>query len=506
MQVVELKLKSSEQVQDAFTLVRKGASAQGAQIVADYCVENNDYRGAIEFLLIANKSDEAFRLAQSQGMIDAYTAALGENIGTEDALRVASYYEKSQNFGLAGKFYSLAGQYSRALKYFIQCGDREIDAAIEVVGKSQTESLTHQLLDFLVGEKDGVPKDPNYIYRLYLALKKYEDAAKTALIIARQEQDLGNYPLAHSVIIETIRQLEDAGIKVSLQLRQTFVLLHSYIRVRSLIKADDHLGAARLLMRVTQNVSRFPVSVVNILTSAVIECQRAGLKTASYDFAVTLMRPEYRAQIDASLKKKIEAIVRRRVQEGEEPQEETSVCPISQQLIPVTSLECPTTRDALPMCVVSGKHMVLDDWCFCPVSKFPALYSEYVKYIETDIKAVLALSGKDILGGVQASPKSIGQKLATMTTSDPVLGKPVAVSDLKLASAEEAMKYIQRYNNVVEKKEEEEGAEEAGGDKKNPEGSGGKADKNGESSPPKKSNSKSQRQRLKEKNKRAGNK
>ena len=34
------------------------------------------------------------------------------------------------------------------------------------------------------------------------------------------------------------------------------------------------------------------------------------------------------------------------------------------------------------MCVVTGRHMVLDDWCFCPVSKCPALYSEYIKYIE----------------------------------------------------------------------------------------------------------------------------
>ena len=84
------------------------------------------------------------------------------------------------------RFYSLCGQYSRALKLFIQCGDKEIDAAIEVVGRSQNENLTHQLIDFLVGEKDGVPKAQNYTYRLYLALKKYDDAAKTALIIGEE--------------------------------------------------------------------------------------------------------------------------------------------------------------------------------------------------------------------------------------------------------------------------------------------------------------------------------
>lgn len=161
------------------------------------------------------------------------------------------------------RFYSLCGQYSRALKLFIQCGDKEIDSAIEVVGRSQNENLTHQLIDFLVGEKDGVPKDQNYIYRLYLALKKYDDAAKTALIIgtvfekcsarlaplivgfyllgiiARSEQDAGNYALAHSVVVETIREFENAGMNVSLQLRQTFVLLHSYIIVKSLVRSGN---------------------------------------------------------------------------------------------------------------------------------------------------------------------------------------------------------------------------------------------------------------------------
>lgn len=44
--------------------------------MAEYCQETNDYRGAIEFLLIANKSDEAFKLAQSQSIVDVYTGML----------------------------------------------------------------------------------------------------------------------------------------------------------------------------------------------------------------------------------------------------------------------------------------------------------------------------------------------------------------------------------------------------------------------------------------------
>jgi hypothetical protein len=419
---------------------------------------------------------------------------------------------------LLHRFYALCGQYPRALRLFIQCGDREIDAAIEVVGKSQNESLTHQLIDFLVGEKDGVPKDPNYIYRLYLALKKYDDAAKTALIIARQEQDLGNYNLAHSVVVETIRQLEDAGMKVSLQLRQSFVLLHSYMLVKNLVKRGDHDGAARLLLRIAQSVSKFPLHMVQLLTSTVIECQRAGLKASSYEYAAILMRPEYRPSIDANLKRKIEAIVRRRYAQGEEAPEPTSACPVSGQEIPITQLECPTTRDALPMCVVSGRHMVLDDWCFCPVSKCPALYSEYVRYIEDELRAAAAASstagdgaapgpvspgsraaaaagaGAGAGSGAATSSAKLSSLSSSMSVSDPVMGKSVSISDLVMSTPEEAKKYIQRYNNEVEKKEtkREEGGASGGAQsptsgKSNPDGLLGEDAENATGSSSKKS-------------------
>lgn len=90
-------------MQQAFDLVRQTASAQGAQYVAEYCEEASDFRGAVEFLLIAGKSDEAFKLAQSHGIVEAYAGYLGEGISAEDAVKVAHYYEKAQNFGQAGR-------------------------------------------------------------------------------------------------------------------------------------------------------------------------------------------------------------------------------------------------------------------------------------------------------------------------------------------------------------------------------------------------------------------
>ena len=34
------------------------------------------------------------------------------------------------------------------------------------------------------------------------------------------------------------------------------------------------------------------------------------------------------------------------------------------------------------MCVVTGQHMVKEDWCLCPRSRMPALMSHYESYLQ----------------------------------------------------------------------------------------------------------------------------
>jgi WD repeat-containing protein 19 len=348
--VVRLYLEELGRPEKAFDIVRKTASSTGAQLVAHYCKGEGNYRGAIEFLLMAKCSEDAFVLAKAHECMDVYTKVLGDGIAPDEAASVASYYEGQHLLGQAGHFYSLCGQYARALKLFLQCGEKEVDRAIEVVGKARNDMLTHTLIDFLMGETDGVPKEPFHIYRLYLALGNYTQAAKTAVIISRQEQDLGNYKQAHNILFETIKQLEEHKVRVPQSLRRPFTLLHSYMLVKKLVKRGDHAGAARMLLRVAVSISKFPSHKVPILTSTVIECTKAGLKASALEYAMQLMRPEYRQHVDPKFKRKIEGLVRR--PKDPNPEEEfspLSPCPISSQLIPITSLECPTTKDAIPM-------------------------------------------------------------------------------------------------------------------------------------------------------------
>ena len=129
--------------------------------------------------------------------------------------------------------------------------------------------------------------------------------------IAKQEQELGNYKLAHSQLYDTYKELESQGKAPSSELVRNLTLLHSYTLAKCLIRLGDHRGAARMLVRVARSISRFPSHVVQILTSTVVECQRAKLKKTAFEYASMLMRPEYRDQVAPAYKKKIELLVRK---------------------------------------------------------------------------------------------------------------------------------------------------------------------------------------------------
>ena len=154
-------------------------------------------------------------------------------------------------------------------------------------------------------------KSNDYLFRVHLSLENYEAAAKMAFLIARNEQEMGNYKIAHGYLLNTLLELKKHSILPSSEYSKALLLLHSYILVRSKVRDGDHNTAARLLVRVAKNISKFPSHVVPILTSTVIECQRANMKKTAYEYACVLMRPEYRNNITAEYKRKIENIVRK---------------------------------------------------------------------------------------------------------------------------------------------------------------------------------------------------
>lgn len=54
------------------------------------------------------------------------------------------------------------------------------------------------------------------------------------------------------------QELKRNKIKAPLEMQTNMRLLHSYILVRLHVKRNDHLKGARMLIRVANNISKFP--------------------------------------------------------------------------------------------------------------------------------------------------------------------------------------------------------------------------------------------------------
>lgn len=371
--VVRLCLENLNEPQKAFQLVRETQLTSGAERVAEYCRKQGNIRGAVEFLLRANNNDEAFSMAERHDEMETFEQNLGEKGTPSQRLQIARYYEQRNHLSKAAEHYCLCKQYDMALRLYLKVGEKEIDHAIDVVGKARNDSLTHTLIDYLMGETDNVPKDPNYVYRLHKALGNYMQAAGTALIIAKQEQDMGNYKHAHQLLYRTYQDLKGQKLALPQELWRRLMILHSYVIVKRLVKTGDHQTAALMLLRVASNIQQFPAHIVPILTSVVIECQRAKMTTEAYDKACMLMRPEYRTQISEQYKKKIENIVRKPLaDDAKETVEVSTACMYCSFMLPESQLDCPNCKNISPFCVASGMRMVRDDWTHCPACLFPA--------------------------------------------------------------------------------------------------------------------------------------
>ncbi|KAJ3197138.1 WD repeat-containing protein 19 [Dinochytrium kinnereticum] len=214
-----------------------------------------------------------------------------------------------------------------------------------------------------------------------MSLGSYRDAARTAIIIAREEQTLGNYRAAHDLLLDNHRQLKRNKAPIPSELDRMLLILHSYVLVKTLIKINEHEKGARMLIRVANNISKFPAHVVPILTSTVIECYRAGMKKEAFEYAAMLMRPEYRSLLDAKYKRKIEQIVRRPEKE-DTAEEAMSPCPFCGYKIPDTVLDCIECKNHIPYCIATGRHMTLENWSTCPNCEFPALTNEFQQLVD----------------------------------------------------------------------------------------------------------------------------
>lgn len=163
-------------------------------------------------------------------------------------------------------------------------------------------------------------------------------------------------------------------------------------------------------MRVADNLTKFPSrkcfhtcvdliplnpfsypDSVQILTTLVIECLRAGLSKNALRFAQILMKPDNREKIDAKFKKKIEVLVRKSpgVQySGEELEQELDVeyypCPYCEEKVKEDEFTCYSCRNTIPFCIASGMHIDIHQLSKCPQCSFPAISGHFHQLLSFD--------------------------------------------------------------------------------------------------------------------------
>ncbi|KAH9586521.1 WDR19 [Trypanosoma melophagium] len=393
--VVRLKVEKLNDLHGAYMIVRQTRSSAAATVVANMCKKRDEFTAAVEFFVMAKSFPEAFELAKEKNCMSTLESALLNQVRLTDGVAppsnqlefamIAQYYEENNKPGQAGLFYHIAGNFSLALKNYLEAGEPEdIEKAIQVVGKSRSDALTNKLIDYLMGESDGEPKEPSYIFKLYMALGSYEKAAKTSVLIATKEQEMGSYLVAHKTLVEACRILREKKMRIPNDLRRSLMLLHSYIIVKHLIKPmRDDETACRMLLRVVRNIQKFPCHIATIYTSTALQCFKSGFKKSAFENAcIIIQNGKYRTELNDKNRKKIEGIVRRRgKEEMDDPVEKTSPCPFCDSQVPETELDCGTCKNTLPFCMVTGKHMVKDDYSECPICHFPALYSSFMSLL-----------------------------------------------------------------------------------------------------------------------------
>ena len=146
------------------------------------------------------------------------------------------------------------------------------------------------------------------------------------------------------------------------------------------------------------------LDIVPILTSTVIECQRSGMKKSAFNYAVMLMRSEYRDRIDSKYAKKIESIVRKApknikqlndfeeiMTNGNDDDDDVEVskrkstndsspCPFCNYDLNNMDVTCAQCKTSLPICIATGKHLTdIYEICQCPECLFPAIKTEIIK-------------------------------------------------------------------------------------------------------------------------------
>ena len=346
-------------------------SHTAANYLAEYFINiEGDKKKAIIYYIMSGRRFEAFQKAKQEDLIDEYCENVKE-IEEKECLIIALYYEKKKKYSKSGFYFEKCQEFEKALINYIKAKD--YDSSIDLVYKLKSEDLFEFLVQIFSGttsiyEKESEIEendiaDPIYLFNLYLAFDKFESANKVALVIIDKEAEDGNYKIAHKKSFEIKSAIEKKDKKkISFELKNKFLIYHSYMLVRKLLKLKNHKNAAELLNRVCSYINYFPKHAVQIMTSTVIECTKSKLKYFAFNWSINLCKPEYRNKISPKLKPKIEKIALKVVNKRGNFFSDVYKCPLcSVNIKDEFCLTCINCKNEFCFCMASGKSILAEN-------------------------------------------------------------------------------------------------------------------------------------------------
>lgn len=246
-----------------------------------------------------------------------------QNVSEEELVIVAQFYEGQKQFRLAIDYYARATLYQEALNCYILSEDEDlIPNAIKMIGSIKNKELFNRFKNYLVGADGSEPKDPIHLFNLCVdfGLEKQSNLAADSIILFELQN--GNFKNAKLVLLKLMKKLEEKKVKISYELKNKLHYIQCYFLAKKYIQMGDHFAAALLLDQVCQFISYFESYLIQIMTTCIVECTKAGLKKMANKWAVYVCNEKYRSQLLPNFKEKIEkiALQQRSLNQKEEPQ------------------------------------------------------------------------------------------------------------------------------------------------------------------------------------------
>ena len=124
----------------------------------------------------------------------------------------------------------------------------------------------------------------------------------------------------------------------------------------------------------------FEKDMVKILTTVIIECSESGLNNLANQYAIELMKENYKPLIPDAYKMRVDKIARKYKNDPDPPQT-YSPCPFCNIDLPDYVLDCNNCHNVIPFCIASGRHVITSELTKCPSCNFPGIFSEFVSYL-----------------------------------------------------------------------------------------------------------------------------